>query len=273
MNAPARLPQHRRSGIQWLRDAMILLCLAVIPGCGPTAGQIFTYEIVLVVVGLAMGLAMWALGRRIGRRWCRWFVCSHCLRPQPANVQEPQMQQCPSCGQLSSVNYLSRKDMAELTDKKHPRVCWASHKRTAAWALLLAVATIGVFALVSVTLNALWSQDNYPWPTKYENWILFPLTLVASEPSTYPGVSCGLLFYNFHAFCFACEALDFAEEALGSVLLETVLVSIVYIGLVSVLALHWYAGLRRWRRGWLLPIVLQSINIVLAALGYFFKWH
>ena len=78
--------QARRIG--WL---LIPLLPMLIGGCGPTPEELLSYEMVLVVVGFIVGMVMWGIGCRIGHRIDgRWFVCSHCLHPQPARVSDGQ---------------------------------------------------------------------------------------------------------------------------------------------------------------------------------------
>ena len=231
-------------------------------GCWPTDEQVLAYEAVLAVTGLGLGLAMWALGRRIGRRWCHhWFVCSYCLQPQPASVPDAQMQSCPACGRRSSVNHLSRADARRL-GAAGKTVLLPSRRRVAVSALLLTLLTLALLSIPGLVIRQVWPAGP-PWPTEDENWILFPLTFIATEMPQTPALGWGWCFFNFDLFVLIAEQVE--DVVRGDIAENTTC----YVGLVLLLALHWYAGLRRWRRGWLLPVALQAFNVGFAVMAYF----
>jgi hypothetical protein len=243
-----------------------ILLLLVLGGCGPTPGELLTYEMVLVGVGLALGLALWKIGYRVGRRLGgRWFVCSHCLRPQPAKVPDGQVQTCPACGQASCVNELDSQTLRELEaplGKRLPSGCvW---RRT----LLLTVCTLAAFFAISCIVRFLAYIE-----VRVEGvpeWLGFPLFFTAAccgeHWHEWPVLGYGLYFYSYHIAC----VLSVWSNALGMPFHVQLLIA--YPAVCAAVAAHWHVGLSQWRRGWLLPTGIAAINTVAALAGYLAKW-
>ncbi len=234
----------------WLSPAFTLT------GCVPTDEQILTYSLVLTVVGLMMGLAMWAIGYKIGRRWRDSFVCSHCLDHQLAIAPDGGRQACRSCGLQTSVNYIAAEIVATLPN---PELCnpVITRKRTAAWALVLALVTLGGLCLPSL---GFWL---WPYDPSYDRLIVFPLTFVSSP--SWPGLGWWLCFCSFTIVVPFCNWMEHILGPMG----EPLTVSLGYVLFILVLALHWYVGLRGCKRGWMLPAGLAIWNVAWAIVGYF----
>jgi hypothetical protein len=229
-------------------------------GCGPTPGELLGYEMVVVVVGLMLGLTMWGSGYRLGRRmFGRWFVCSHCLTPQAAKVRDGDLQPCERCGQDSTVNLLDRVTAKEVFVEAGLQVSQGGLWR---WTAILTLLTSGAF--LGASCMAYWADPQESSFGSLPEWLATPLWVcLGSGGLEYPGLGTGYLFFSFQ---FVSAIADWSARA-GRIP-EQLLAIAAYSGILVVIASHWYAGLRRWRRGWLLPLSLAIVNTVAAVIGY-----
>lgn len=79
-------------------------------------------------------------------------------------------------------------------------------------------------------------------------------------------IGCGLYFYSFHLACWAGrQASDFGIP-------DWLQMAAIYPMTAGMILAHWQVGLRRWRRGWLLPVGVATVNTLAAMIGYLLKW-
>jgi hypothetical protein len=245
--------------------AALLAILPFVGGCGPTPEELLAYEMILVGVGLGLGMSMWWVGHRMGNRLSgRWFVCSHCLSPQLARVPDGQIQLCASCGQQSSVNELDRQTLLELQPAGYALFArWAAWR----WTLALTTGTLAAFFTISCTVRLLAYMGvrikGLP------DWLAFPLAIMVTccgeRWLQWPLIGYGLCFYCYEFVCLVSRSMDAFDLPLRTQLAAA------YGPIVGIIAAHWYAGLRGWRRGWLLPAAIAVANILAAVVAYLLR--
>ncbi len=243
----------------WILTAFLFFVGQTSRGCGPTKEQILQYELVLAVVGLVLGLAIVLLGRRIAYRG-KWFVCSHCLKAQTPSVKDAQMQVCPLCGKETLVTYLPKRDLAAVVPKDD-LAKKMGRKRAAILALLLATGTLAVFSALS-GLTLLVRGDGY---AGYNNIALFPISFILCGTGRCLGLGWGYAFVNFSAFTEFLSSWPLSTPEIPSIVFF-------YLLFLLILSSLWYIGLRRWQRGWLIPVAMQLVNVGLAICGYYWNW-
>ena len=246
---PERLP--------WPHLAVVGLALPL-TGCGPSPEQLFIYQMVLVSLGLVLGLIIVGLGRWIGRRLVRnWTLCVHCQTPQPLTVRRDKLQPCTSCGQGFPARRLPRREVRKLLGRRPYRIGWWM-----TWLLALGLATVTFCALC---VPGLIMHAAYPdgIDVKTDQLLKFPLAFTFYWTATaWPGLATGLMFVTYNTVGLAMEGLE--KAGLES---QTAMAAIAYGVYALILAAHWFVGLRRYRLGWLLPVVLALLNITSAAVG------
>lgn len=249
IRVPKRLPYPH------LAVAGLALPLA---GCGPTPEQLFIYQMVLVSLGLVVGLVLVGLGRWIGRRLVRtWTLCLHCRTPQPVSVRRDRLQPCTSCGQGFPARPLPRREVRKLLGRRPYRIGWWT---TWLLALGLAAVTFCVLALPGLVL-----QFTHPEGinVQVDQLLRFPLAFAFYwTRDACPGLATGLMFVTWNTVAMAI--LGMGEAGLES---DTAMAAIAYGVYALILAGHWFVGLRRYRFGWLLPVVLALLNVTSAVVG------
>lgn len=232
-------------------------------GCGPTSGELLTYEMVVVAAGLGLGMGTWGIGYRLGGRiFGQWFVCSHCLVPQVAGVGDGDRQACCRCGQESTVNVLDRATAMEVIPKAGLRAAWGRGWR---WTAGLTGLTAGVLAGLSLVFHGLDLKESNL--QGLPEWLTLPIAYCfrlgeSGSGIGYPGLGCGLFFFSYQ-FGNPVDKLMTLTNAP-----EQVCMAVLYGGILSMIDVHWHIGLRRWRWGWLLPIGVAVVNTVAAIIGY-----
>ncbi len=240
--------------------ALVILSAFLLTGCGPSDEEVLIYEIVLVVLGFGLGAGMIALGRLIGRRWMNkgfgWFRCPQCDRRLRVGTQPD----CPGCGALL---------VAEAGEAKsvRPVMIDLRRMRTSAWhtlsrAMLWAAASWLALSIPWIVVRLITGGDpaDVAGGVGYEQLLLFPVAFVfLSGP---PGLGIMLLFYSFHL---VSPLIGLLPSDLPMWLAMPLCYLLIFVALTA----HWYVGLRRWRRWWLLPTIVAGVNLIVAVLGYF----
>ncbi len=248
---------HRPERLPWPHLAVVGLVLPL-AGCGPSPEQLFIYQMVLVSLGLVVGLVIVALGRWIGRRLVRtWTLCVHCQTPQPVTVRRDKLQPCTSCGQGFPARPLPRRDVRKLLGRRPYRIGWWM-----TWLLALGLAAVTFCAMC---LPGLILQEAYPEgiDVQTDQLLKFPLAFAFYwTRDACPGLATGLMFISWTTVALAMQGLE--EVGLES---RTAMAAIAYGAYALILAAHWFVGLRRYRLGWLLPVVLTLLNITSAVVG------
>ena len=250
MQAPCPTDRSRRSRAG-PRRLLWFVPLLFVAGCGPTPAQMLMYEVVLAHFGLLLGLGIWLLGWRIGRRWAvRWYHCRHCGAPNAAAPPPAREQQCPSCGRASAVDALPWRQLRQAGIR---RLSVLPRRRAAAAAAALAPATMALLAVP-------WAVRHWMVPgtwelPEYEQILGFALTYAFTEPAPYPSLGPGLLFFSYELVC-AIKPSSPAWLVCG------------YLGVFLTLTGHWYMGLRRLPWGWIVPAGLTLVNTGIAFVLY-----
>jgi len=101
------------------------------------------------------------------------------------------------------------------------------------------------------------------WP-EYSRWVAFPLVF-ALVAAPYPFIGPALFFYNCHIMSFFAylTGVEYSSEFMWG------WIAIAAVATYVALVLHWHVGLSLTRRGWLLPVIVAAINILIATAGYF----
>ena len=240
---------------------LILPALLLLSGCGPTAEQVHQYEHVLAAVGAAMGVGMWALGRRIGwRLGGKGIPCPDCGNFNSATGKAGSPATCPRCGKGLKIACLDAVTFARLTG----RPTWSARLRLVKWAAILALAT---FAVLSIPSMVAWvSPSLREFEPRYENVLLFPIWFAHFEPRPYIGLGVSLFFYSYH--------LLGLPGLFGVYNLERCWwIGLAYFMTLLAIGFYWYLGLRLRRWGWLAPILWGAANAVFATVAYLAHWH
>ena len=101
------------------------------------------------------------------------------------------------------------------------------------------------------------------WP-EYSSWVAFPL-IFALIAAPYPFIGPALFFYSYHIMGFFALGTGVRYDSA----FMWGWIAIVAVATYFSLVLHWHVGLSRKRRGWLLPVIVAVVNVLIATAGYF----
>lgn len=225
---------YRRPGVALVVLWMLLLVLSA--AVTPRAGVVII-EIILIGTGLSLGFAIYGVGYWMGgwKGEKDWFVCSHCLTPQRANVPDGHAQVCPACNESSSVSYLDRQTLVEMVPPQDRG--WFSC-RTWPHAILFSAILLGLTGLVLLHFLAPSNAEKAVIAFGSECGLCLGLRSWMFGPTEIPPVPLTILFGYGRYLPIAV--------AIGLILLTV--------------STYWYAGLLRSRKGMLLPLVVAVVN-------------